>query len=67
MGLLARRNLFHDRVRFAVTLTSIVFALLLIIIQFELFLGFTTAKQDHIWSHIYGPYLIQCPYIIILS
>jgi len=29
-------------VRFAVTLTGIVFALVLIIIQFGLFLGFTT-------------------------
>jgi putative ABC transport system ATP-binding protein len=29
MGLLARRNLFHDKVRFAVTLTGIVFALVL--------------------------------------
>jgi hypothetical protein len=27
MALLARRNLFHDRIRFAVTLTGIVFAL----------------------------------------
>src|SRR5213594_4012249 len=44
MGLLARRNLFHDRVRFAVTLTGIVFALVLIIIQFGLFLGFTRRR-----------------------
>jgi len=44
MGLLARRNLFHDKVRFAVTLTGIVFALVLIIIQFGLFLGFTRRR-----------------------
>ena len=53
--------------RFAVTLTGIVSALLLINIQFGLFLGFTTARQDHIWSHINSLYLINCPYIIILS
>jgi len=39
MALLARRNLFHDRVRFAVTLTGIVFALVLIVVQLGLFLG----------------------------
>jgi len=38
MGLLARRNLFHDKIRFSVTLTGIVFALVLIIIQLGLFL-----------------------------
>jgi putative ABC transport system permease protein len=48
MGLLARRNLFHDRVRFVVTLTGIVFALVLIIIQFGLFLGFTTTTSNNI-------------------
>src|SRR5712692_1017750 len=48
MGLLARRNLFHDRVRFAVTLTGIVFALVLIIIQFGLVLGFTTTTSNNI-------------------
>src|SRR6516225_3976592 len=48
MGLLARRNLFHDQVRFAVTLTGIVFALVLIIIQFGLFLGFTTTTSNNI-------------------
>jgi putative ABC transport system permease protein len=46
--LLARRNLFHDKVRFAVTLTGIVFALVLIIIQFGLFLGFTTTTSNNI-------------------
>jgi putative ABC transport system permease protein len=48
MALLARRNLFHDRVRFAVTLTGIVFALVLITIQFGLFLGFTTTTSNNI-------------------
>jgi putative ABC transport system permease protein len=48
MSLLARRNLFHDRTRFAVTLTGIVFALVLIIIQFGLFLGFTTTTSNNI-------------------
>src|SRR6516165_7140575 len=48
MALLARRNLFHDRIRFAVTLTGIVFALGLIIIQFGLFLGFTTTTSNNI-------------------
>ena len=48
MTLLARRNLFHDRIRFAVTLTGIVFALVLIIIQFGLFLGFTTTTSNNI-------------------
>ena len=48
MGLLARRNLFHDKVRFAVTLTGIVFALVLITIQFGLFLGFATTTSNNI-------------------
>src|SRR5215831_13825598 len=48
MGLLTKRNLFHDKVRFAVTLTGIVFALVLIIIQFGLFLGFTTTTSNNI-------------------
>lgn len=48
MALLARRNLFHDHIRFAVTLTGIVFALVLIIVQFGLFLGFTTTTSNNI-------------------
>jgi putative ABC transport system permease protein len=48
MALLARRNLFHDRIRFTVTLTGIVFALVLIVIQFGLFLGFTTTTSNNI-------------------
>ena len=61
MALLARRNLFHDRIRFAVTLTGIVFALVLIIVQFGLFLGFTTTTSNNIdrpnadlWSVFHG-------------
>src|ERR1700674_6083949 len=61
MGLLARRNLFHDKVRFAVTLTAIVFALVLIVIQFGLFLGFTTTTSNNIdhsnadlWGFFHG-------------
>jgi putative ABC transport system permease protein len=48
MGLLARRHLFHDKVRFGVTLTGIVFALVLMIIQLGLFLGFTTTTSNNI-------------------
>ncbi|HVM74459.1 MAG TPA: ABC transporter permease [Candidatus Saccharimonadales bacterium] len=48
MALLARRNLLHDRIRFVVTLTGIVFALVLIIVQFGLFLGFTTTTSNNI-------------------
>ena len=48
MGLLARRNLFHDKVRLTVTLTGIVFALVLIVVQFGLFLGFTTTTSNNI-------------------
>jgi putative ABC transport system permease protein len=47
---LARRNLFHDKVRLAVTLTGIVFAIVLIIVQLGLFIGFTSATSgiiDH--------------------
>src|SRR5579872_2230738 len=42
---LARRNLFHDKLRFAVTLVGITFSLVLIAVQVGLFLGFadTTA------------------------
>jgi putative ABC transport system permease protein len=43
---LARRNLLHDRVRFAVTLTGIVFSVLLSSIQLGLFVGFTRATSE---------------------
>ena len=47
---LAWRNLVHDRVRLAVTVTGVVFAVVLIVVQFGLFLGFTTTTSgliDH--------------------
>jgi len=47
---LAERNLFHDRVRLAVTLTGVVFAVVLIVVQLGLYVGFsrtTTAVVDH--------------------
>lgn len=48
MSLLAPRNLFHDKVRLGVTLTGIVFALVLICVEFGLFLGFTTTTSNNI-------------------
>jgi len=50
---LAKRNLFHDKLRLAVTLTGIVFAVVLIVIELGLFVGFTrttSALIDH--SHV---------------
>jgi len=50
MSLLARRNLFHDKVRLAVTLTGVVFAVVLIIVELGLFFGFTATTSrliDH--------------------
>jgi putative ABC transport system permease protein len=47
---LARRNLFHDKMRLAVTLTGVVFAVVLIVIELGLFVGFTrttSALIDH--------------------
>jgi putative ABC transport system permease protein len=47
---LAWRNLVHDKIRLGVTLTGIVFAVVLIVVQLGLFLGFTTATSgliDH--------------------
>jgi putative ABC transport system permease protein len=43
---LAQRNLFHDKVRLAVTLTGIVFSVVLIVVQLGLFLGFTSATSN---------------------
>lgn len=43
---IALRNLFHDRVRLIVTLTGIVFALVLIAVQFGLFLGFLETSSN---------------------
>lgn len=46
MVALARRNLLHDRVRLIVTLTGIVFAVVLSSIQLGLFVGFQRATSD---------------------
>src|SRR5262249_13307845 len=43
--MLAWRNLVHDKVRFAVTLTGIVFAVVLIVVELVLFIGCTTATS----------------------
>ena len=50
MSLLAVRNLFHDKTRLAVTLTGIIFALVLIAVQMGLFFGFVSTTSgiiDH--------------------
>jgi len=46
MASLALRNLFHDKVRLAVTLTGIVFSVVLVGVQTGLFLGFTTTTSN---------------------
>jgi putative ABC transport system permease protein len=45
---LAWRNLFHDKIRFSVTLTGIVFAIVLVAVQVGIFLGFTSATSANI-------------------
>ncbi len=45
---LAQRNLFHDKVRLVVTLTGIVFAVVLIVVELGLFVGFTAATSNMI-------------------
>lgn len=47
---LAQRNLLHDKVRLTVTLTGIVFAVVLIVVELGLFVGFTVTTSgiiDH--------------------
>src|SRR5262249_23569030 len=44
--MLAWRNLVHDKVRLAVTITGIVFAVVLIVVELGLFLGFTSATSS---------------------
>lgn len=46
MAFLAWKNLFHDRVRLVVTLTGIVFALVLIVVQLGMFLGFLETSAN---------------------
>jgi putative ABC transport system permease protein len=43
---LAWRNLVHDKVRLLVTVTGVVFAVVLIVVQFGLFLGFATTTSS---------------------
>jgi putative ABC transport system permease protein len=43
---LARRNLFHDKVRLVVTVTGIVFAVVLIVVELGLFVGFTETTSS---------------------
>jgi putative ABC transport system permease protein len=42
---IARRNLFHDKIRLAVTLTGITFAVVLVVVELGLFLGFATTTS----------------------
>jgi len=67
MASLAWRNLFHDKVRLSVTLTGIVFAIVLIVVQVGLFIGFTSTTSaliDHSGADLWVmadrvPYLEQ--------
>ena len=43
---LAWRNLVHDRVRLLVTVTGVVFAVVLIVVELGLFVGFTTTTSS---------------------
>ena len=43
---LARRNLFHDKVRLFVTLTGIAFSVVLMVVQWGLFQGFSTSTSN---------------------
>lgn len=59
---IAFRNLFYDRVRLAVTLTGIVFSLILIAVQFGLFLGFLETSTNVI-THNDADLYISAPKI----
>jgi putative ABC transport system permease protein len=64
---IARRNLFHDKVRLVVTLTGITFAVVLMVVELGLFIGFsttTTGLIDHsgadLWvTSKHTPYIEQ--------
>ena len=43
---LAQRNLLYDKVRLAVTVTGIVFAVVLIVVELGLFVGFTSTTSS---------------------
>jgi putative ABC transport system permease protein len=68
MSMLAVRNLFHDKVRLAVTLTGIIFALVLIAVEMGLFFGFintTSGVIDHsdvdLWISSHGVPFLEHP------
>ena len=46
MASLALRNLLHDKVRLVVTLTGVIFAVVLVAVQVGLFIGFQTATSN---------------------
>jgi putative ABC transport system permease protein len=46
MASLAVRNLFHDKIRLGVTITGIVFSVVLVAIQTGLFIGFTSTTSN---------------------
>jgi putative ABC transport system permease protein len=46
MARLAHRNLLHDKARFAVTLAGIAFAIVLVVVQLGLFIGFTLTTSS---------------------
>jgi putative ABC transport system permease protein len=64
---IARRNLFHDKIRLAVTLTGITFAVVLVVVELGLFLGFSTTtsslidrSQTDLWvASRHVPYIEQ--------
>ena len=62
---LARRNLTHDRVRLAVTLTGIVFAVVLMVVELGLFVGFTVTTSNLIDNSRADPWVTSkhVPYI----
>ena len=59
MASLAMRNLFQDKIRLTITLTGVVFAVVLVAIQGGLFLGFRKATSDII-DHYHSPSLAGC-------
>lgn len=62
---LAERNLFHDKVRLTVTLTGIVFAVVLIVVELGLFVGFTQTTSnliDHSGADLWVT-SINVPYV----
>jgi len=46
MASLAVRNLFHDKIRFVVTIVGIVFSVVLVAVQAGLFIGFTSTTSN---------------------